>query len=583
MIVPIQVPPGVYRNGTEYQAKGRWRDTNLVRWHEGAMRPIGGWDAAAYAEGFYTDTGLDPTTLGSAAAGGVAWRDNSGNKWALASRTLGAIVYDVGNERSYALTGALTSGAWSWDTFGEIPIGCSSGDGRLLEWDLNTSNNLTAVTNAPTGCYGVFVADERFIFALGDGGDRRSIRWCDREDRTVWTPAATNQAGGRDLDTDGEILLGLQMRGEVLIVTTTDCWSATYIGYPDVWAFKRIGSCTCLGPNAASRSGDAAYWMGDGQFYRYQSGYVQTIPCDISDYVFGQLDRDDGDLAFAWDNHEFGEVWFHYSDGSVNAGPTYAAVLNTKDGSWGTHSSLEFSGVIPKGVLDNPLAIRHSVAEAEYDFSTDPGFTLGTNWQISGGTLNQSTPTSSTASVTHSYGAGAPIMFRFTIQNRTAGSITFTGNNTSAAVSSNGEYFWIDKIGSDPLVITADGVWDGEITLMIEERPTFMEIELSSANYHDAITPYAKTGPLEIAVGERRAHVTSVLPDEGNSGDLDLRFYTREYPTSSETSHGPYDAANPTDVRFSGRQFTMRVEPNTLGSDWRSGTHRLKIVPGGRR
>jgi hypothetical protein len=41
--VPVALPPGVLRNGTLYQAKGRWYGANLVRWREGAMQPIGGW------------------------------------------------------------------------------------------------------------------------------------------------------------------------------------------------------------------------------------------------------------------------------------------------------------------------------------------------------------------------------------------------------------------------------------------------------------------------------------------------------------------------------------------------------------
>ena len=42
-LIPIQLPPGVYRNGTELQSAGRWFDANLVRWFENTIRPIGGW------------------------------------------------------------------------------------------------------------------------------------------------------------------------------------------------------------------------------------------------------------------------------------------------------------------------------------------------------------------------------------------------------------------------------------------------------------------------------------------------------------------------------------------------------------
>ena len=42
-IIPIELPPGMMRNGTPYAARGRWVDGNFVRWHDGSLRPIGGW------------------------------------------------------------------------------------------------------------------------------------------------------------------------------------------------------------------------------------------------------------------------------------------------------------------------------------------------------------------------------------------------------------------------------------------------------------------------------------------------------------------------------------------------------------
>ena len=38
--IPLNIPPGVYKNGTDLQASGRWADANLVRWHEGTMQTL---------------------------------------------------------------------------------------------------------------------------------------------------------------------------------------------------------------------------------------------------------------------------------------------------------------------------------------------------------------------------------------------------------------------------------------------------------------------------------------------------------------------------------------------------------------
>ena len=46
-LLPIKIPAGFFRNATQYQAKNRWYDGNLVRFSEGRLRPIGGWQRLA--------------------------------------------------------------------------------------------------------------------------------------------------------------------------------------------------------------------------------------------------------------------------------------------------------------------------------------------------------------------------------------------------------------------------------------------------------------------------------------------------------------------------------------------------------
>ena len=43
MLVELKVQPGVYKNGSVREAKGRYFDANLVRWKDGKLKPIGGW------------------------------------------------------------------------------------------------------------------------------------------------------------------------------------------------------------------------------------------------------------------------------------------------------------------------------------------------------------------------------------------------------------------------------------------------------------------------------------------------------------------------------------------------------------
>ena len=42
-LVPIPVPPGVIKPATPLQAKGRYWDSNLIRWQSNNLLPVGGW------------------------------------------------------------------------------------------------------------------------------------------------------------------------------------------------------------------------------------------------------------------------------------------------------------------------------------------------------------------------------------------------------------------------------------------------------------------------------------------------------------------------------------------------------------
>lgn len=93
---------------------------------------------------------------------------------------------------------------------------------------------------------------------------------------------------------------------------------------------------------------------------------------------------------------------------------------------------------------------------------------------------------------------------------------------------------------------------------------------------------YAESGPVQIGAGEQTMVVRQLVPDEKTQGDVNVSFSSRFYPNAAESTFGPYSTANPTSVRFSGRQVQMKIEQATL-SDWRVGTMRLDLVPNGKR
>jgi hypothetical protein len=596
VIVPLEIPPGAVRSGTEYQAKGRWRDVNLVRWRHGAgPLPVGGWNGVT--------PGFDPLSIGKI-RGAMAWVDNSDNPYVVGGSYNGAWVWEPdgtftditptltsGNESASSIAPAST---WSWGAFGEVPIGCLDADGKVWEWDLNTANNLTQVTNSPTSCTGVVVTAERFIFALGDGGDPRSIRWCDRDDRTTWSPATTNQAGGWDLKTEGEIQFGIQMRGEVLIVTSTDAWSARYVGYPDVYAFSRIGVGGAAGKLVGARVDDRAYWLGESAFYEYSGGFVRELPCDVWDYFFADIASGQVSKTSAWHNSEQGEVWWLYDSTQDSGDVSRYVAYNYREG-WWSYGQCPATTIVDTVELTTPLRRSPvgfhplgSTLVTNGTFAADTDWTKGTNWRIAGGVADQSAPTASNLEQSiSSLTSGKRYLIGFTTSNRTAGALSVVfGGAAIASVNSNTTTWAIGTADgtSSTLSFQADGTWDGDLDNVVMYNVPLQEHE--TGYVYDGYTPYAETGPLDLGTGEQRVHVMQVIPDEQDAGELTLTFKTKEYPGGSETTHGPYQASAPTDVRFSGRQFKMKVEHDTAQStraDWRSGVHRLDVHLGGRR
>ena len=69
MLVELNLQPGVYRNGSVREAKGRYYDANLVRWKNGKLKPIGGWTKTTSS----AITGKGRTML--------PFLDNSGNSY----------------------------------------------------------------------------------------------------------------------------------------------------------------------------------------------------------------------------------------------------------------------------------------------------------------------------------------------------------------------------------------------------------------------------------------------------------------------------------------------------------------------
>lgn len=392
MLVTLQFPPGVYRAGTEYQSKGRYYDANLVRWFEGTMRPVGGWRPRA------------ESAVSGKARAILTWIDNAGDAWI----GIGSHTHLYAMDRAGTLTditpAGLTAGTadatfaggygsgpygggtygtprpdtttitpasvWTLDTWGENLVGCMAADGKIYEWDLDVLNDAAEITNSPTA-KAVVVTAERIMFALGADGNPRAVAWSDQEDNTTWTPASTNQAGDFNLQTAGRLMCGKRVRGATLLLTDTDAHTATYQGRPFIYGFERVGTnCGVISQQGVAVIDGQAVWMGVNGFWLF-NGYVSPLACDVSDYIFSDINADQVSKVHTVHNSAFGEVWWFYPSAATNEIDRYV-IYNYREKHWSIGQMERLSGT-DRGPLLYPLMVGNDglVYEHEVGFDHD--------------------------------------------------------------------------------------------------------------------------------------------------------------------------------------------------------------------
>ena len=228
------------------------------------------------------------------------------------------------------------------------------------------------ILNAPIDNAAMFVTEERFLVCLGAGGDQRKIQWSDRENNTVWTPATTNEAGDFLLQTEGTILRGIKTRGQSLILTTQDAHTMTYQGPPFVYGVERVGtSCGLIAPNAVASVDAGVIWMGQRGFFLYAGGQVQTINCEVGDYVFSGMNLDQISKVSCVVNAAWNEIWWFYpSDGSLEC-DRYVA-FDYAENIW-TTGEMDRTAGIDRGAFRLPLFISSGGEVYEHEI----GYTYG--------------------------------------------------------------------------------------------------------------------------------------------------------------------------------------------------------------
>ena len=238
----------------------------------------------------------------------------------------------------------------------------------------------TTDTDCPSVANSVLVSDaSRFVIAFGvnDYGsatqDPMLIRWADQEDYAKWTPAVTNQAGSYRLSSGSAIVARLQVRQEILVWTDSALYSMQYLGPPYVWGFQIMAdNISVAGPNVVTTANNVTYWMGVDKFYTY-SGRVETLPCTLRQYVYGDINLQQQYQFFAGTNEGFNEVWWYYCSANSTVIDRYV-IYNHLERIW-YYGNLSRTAWLDSPLREHPMAAGYDGQIIYHEDGVDDGTT----------------------------------------------------------------------------------------------------------------------------------------------------------------------------------------------------------------
>jgi hypothetical protein len=280
---------------------------------------------------------------------------------------------------------------WNHQNFGQDLIYGPKG-GAMYYWDATTGltsrgvalTSLSGATDVPTVQTLFMVSDaSRFTIAFGcnDYGssdiDPMLIRWSDQESAVNWTPAATNQAGSLRLSHGSRIDATLQTRQEILVWTDTSVYGLQYLGPPVVWGSQLLAdNVSIVSDRAVALAAGVAYWMGEDKFYTYD-GRVNTLSCDLRQYIFSDINLDQYSQVCAGTNEQFNEVWWFYCSASSTAIDRYV-VYNYLEKVW-YYGNLGRTAWTDIGVTSNfPIAATYVNNLVQHETGNDDNATAST-------------------------------------------------------------------------------------------------------------------------------------------------------------------------------------------------------------
>ena len=615
-LTKLQVAPGIDKQNTEYGAEGRWVDSDNVRFRYGQPEKIGGW------------TKVTSDALLGATRAILTWSDLSSVNHAMYGTNKKLYAY---SENSYADitptrgTGSITQFA---TTSGSTTVTVTDADhGALVgdhvtissvsgaiggltqanlqnEFEIQTATDDTYTIVAPaaasssatgataTATYQINSGPATSIYGYGWGaGTWSRSTWDTTREGLTGAEGVLLQSTKWSLDNRGEDVLIQKFDGSIyywdtsaglssnLAATTNVSSAPTKSRFMMVSGDDRhvicFGTETTIGtkstqdnmfirwsdqetvntwtPSATNTAGSQRLTSGNKINAAVRSRGAVLIWTDLALYQ----------MQFIGAPFTFGFKQLGSNCGAVGIN---AAVDIGGISFWmGNDSFFQFDGAVKK----IPCSVQ------DYVFDDINNNAIGDVFCAANTDFNE---------VMWFYPSGNSLQIDRHVTYNYAENLWYTGSLARSTWADRGVYSnpyatEYDSTDSTATISTIYGNKDGR---------TFVYAQEDGVNAAGgAMTAYIESGDIDIADGDQFMSISRFIPDFKNQvGNVDVTVKSRSYPTTTQTTHGPYEVSTSTtkqDTRIRGRQLALRVSSDATDDNWRYGTVRFDGKPDGMR
>ena len=126
-----------------------------------------------------------------------------------------------------------------------------------------------------------------------------------------------------------------------------------------MYSFQRIGTnCGAVSRLSAVATDQGAFWFGAESFHYFDGNSVQTLNCDVHDYVFNDFNSSQQSKVWGMVNGAHSEIWWFYCSAGSTEIDRYVA-YDFKDSHWLIGNLSRTSGV-SRGVFAYPFMAQHN-------------------------------------------------------------------------------------------------------------------------------------------------------------------------------------------------------------------------------